>query len=75
MVVLLDERREDGSSLHMTADLDAGPGGEQAICLGCSSRPAHADTGCCFRTFRVRNSVLRLIPNMAVNSLTGSPCW
>ncbi len=26
MVVLLDERREDGSSLHMTADLDADGG-------------------------------------------------
>jgi hypothetical protein len=28
-----------------------------------------------FKTFRVLNSVLRLIPNMHVNSLTGSPCW
>jgi hypothetical protein len=30
---------------------------------------------CCFKTFKVRNRVLRLIPNMVVNSLTGSPCW
>ena len=43
--------------------------------ISLSLRLAHADTGCCLRTFRVRNSVLRLIPNMAVNSLTGSPCW
>jgi hypothetical protein len=36
----------------------------------------HADTGsCCFSTFEVRNSVLRLIPKMVVSSLTGSPCW
>src|ERR1700739_2765775 len=35
---------------------------------------AHAGAGCCFRTFRVRNRVLRLIPNKVVNSLTGSPC-
>ena len=36
---------------------------------------AYADTGsCCLRTFKVLNNVLRLIPNMEVNSLTGSPC-
>ena len=39
-----------------------------------SLRRAHAGAGCCFRTFRVRNRVLRLIPNKVVNSLTGSPC-
>ena len=43
--------------------------------ISLSLRLAHAGAGCCFRTFRVRNRVLRLIPNMAVNSLTGSPCW
>jgi hypothetical protein len=35
----------------------------------------HAGTGSgWFSTFKVRNSVLRLIPNMIVSSLTGSPC-
>src|SRR6478609_11442730 len=38
--------------------------------------PFHADNcSCCFSSFKVRNSVLRLIPKMVVNSLTGSPCW
>jgi hypothetical protein len=42
--------------------------------MSLSLRLAHAGAGCCFRTFRVRNRVLRLIPNKVVNSLTGSPC-
>ncbi len=42
--------------------------------ISLSLRLAHTGAGCCFRTFRVRNSVLRLIPNKVVNSLTGSPC-
>jgi hypothetical protein len=41
-----------------------------------STENDHADNGSCFlKTFRVLNSVLRLIPNIVVNSLTGSPCW